>query len=265
MMLRQLKTHKQRESLFHKVAEVNLLPLFIVLSLATQGIVLAILVGQSFYLSHLAQKGTPTLVELADGTSKRVRAIGSKERTPEALHSFVQTTLTQMFDWTGTLPNPDGVPQPDPGVEIGAGAKKIPTTTWRSGFALAETVTLDGGKEVSFRKPMLMEVAELIPQGLLETGVSVSEKPQGKLVPREIGIPEKIGPGRWKIPLTATLLIFEKGDNIGKSIAFNKTVYVRAIDQPPLSENPSPLERAIYHARKGGMEIYFMQDLLLTD
>jgi len=88
---------------------------------------------------------------------------------------------------------------------------------------------------------------------------------QSWLIIQYLSEPVKVGDGAWKINLVANLVIFENGDQVGRGIPFNKTVFVRAVEPPlqPLN-NASELEKKIYNARKNGLEIYRIQDLDLN-
>jgi hypothetical protein len=61
--------------------------------------------------------------------------------------------------------------------------------------------------------------------------------------------------------LVASLVIFEEGRGSGKALPFNKTIFVRSIDTPPLPKNATELQITAYKARKDGLEIYKIQDL----
>jgi hypothetical protein len=58
-------------------------------------------------------------------------------------------------------------------------------------------------------------------------------------------------------------VIFENGEAIAQAIPFNKTIFIRAVDTPPIPKGATALQQAAYLARKSGLEIYQIQDLQL--
>ncbi|MEH1920159.1 hypothetical protein [Nostoc sp.] len=61
--------------------------------------------------------------------------------------------------------------------------------------------------------------------------------------------------------MVANLIVFQGSNQVGKAIAFNKTVFVRAIDTPSPPSNSSNIQRTAYSVRKAGLEVYKIQDL----
>lgn len=231
---------------------VSFLPAFIVASVGLQSL---LALGVFLNLFYSARQKVPTLVETADGSSIQVQPIGKDERSPAAIQQFVGATLIRMFDWRGTLLPGDGqtthTPQQDPGVAVGENLK-ITTASWQAGFAFSD----------GFRQPFLKQISQLTPASIFNQ--RPGEGSQALLVVRHIGEPKQLSnPGRWKVPVVANLLVFQNGDNLGKAIPFNKDVFVRSIDTPPLPKHSSPLSIVIYNARKSQLEIYAMQDLNL--
>lgn len=201
-------------------------------------------------LGKLANADTPTLVELSDGNSVRVTPIGSKERTPQAITNFVGRTMTGLLNWNA-LPKideelyPNKKPELDSGVQTGD--KKITTNTWAAGFALSE----------DFRVPFLRELSNLTPDSVFNGST------QSALIVRYLSPPKKIKEGEWEVSMVSNLIIFQNGNQVGKAISFNKSIFVRAIDNIPLPKNASILQQAPYQARKAGLEIFKIQDLNL--
>ncbi len=213
---------------------------------------IALSVGVLFYVGAWASKETPVLVELADGQSVRVAPRPGDERSPEAIQEFVAMTLVSLFDWRGMLPpsRPEeiGAPAPDPGMEVGNG--RVPTAAWQASFGLSE----------DFRGSFLQALQAMTPASLFDQ--SNPGRSQGLLVIRQLSEPVRVESGKWRVDVVANLIMFD-GDNVGRAIPFNKSVDVRAIRPPKLPANPTDLQRIIYEARKGGMEIEGMQDLRL--
>ncbi len=235
--------------------ELQLTPVFVVISTLLQLLLLLIVFGQASQITKIANRKAPTLVELQNGNSVRVAAQESNYRSPQVIKNFVGRTMVGLMEWTGTLP-PVSVeqaknPLPDPGVTVGE--RKIATSTRDAAFALSE----------DFRPTFVEQIALLTPQEVFRRG-----KIQSNLVVRYISEPEPIGEkiGKWRLDLVANLVSFEGGDEaVGKAIPFNKTIFVRAVDTPSISPGASALQQAEYRARIAGLEMYQVQDLHLEN
>lgn len=240
-----------------KIPKTEVMPLFVLCTGILQILVLFLLLIEGVWLDRLSRKPPPSLVQLVDGRVVRVTAIENFDRTPATIKHFVGETMALMFNWSGTLPpasdsGQKNVPQPDPGVPIktdviGSGQEKVTTPSWEASFALSE----------SFRAEFLKKLATLTPRSVFSGGTQVM------LVVTHLSEPQQLKPGEWKVKMVANLLTFEQGDNTGKAIAFNKDVYVHAIDTPPLPlpEGVSSLHRTAYQIRQAGLEIYAIRDL----
>lgn len=255
--------------------DTSLLPVFVVGTAIVQGVLLIITIITFGKIDRVATSKTPSLVELVDGTTARVSPLLYNERSPQTITSFVGRGMVTLMSWnavqTSTSPalssssslsdlsssSSSGVgnagnveapilkPRLDTGVQ--AGERKVTTATWESGFILSE----------DFRATFLSELAKLTPQEVF-TGSS-----QTLLLVRHLSQPQKIGSGKWKLDMVANLVIFENGkQSTGKGIPFNKTIFVRAIDTPPLPNNATDLQTTAYKARRDGLEIYKIQDLV---
>lgn len=201
-------------------------------------------------VGQVANKASPTLVQLQGGRSVNVVPIGSKERTTESIQTFASETLVELFDWRGMIPSSDAqdsIPVPDPGVDIGNG-NRVTYSTWAASYRI----------EDSWRPDLLQGIAALTPQSVFSQN---EVRTQGILVVREMGQPTKTNEGQWQVDVVANLILFEDGDNVGKAIPFNKKVTIAAIDPPVYSNDPSSLQSIIYDARKSGMMIQYMEDL----
>lgn len=204
--------------------------------------------------SSLARKEPPSLVQLADGNTVNVKGADSKERTPEVIKTFVSNTLVKMFNWNGLLESVDEAGEitkkPDPGVQIKLkkGTGRIPTKSWQAAFALSE--------HEDFRVKFLQKLAEITPPDALSGRVQIS------LLPTHVSEPIKIGEGKWKVNVVATLLTFNtKGSNEGSGIAFNKTITVKAVTPLKFPADSTEINKAIYLARSSGLEITEITDL----
>jgi hypothetical protein len=237
-----------------KVQKTDVLPAFVMGTLLLQVIIFVVLMLEGAWLARLSSKPAPSLVQMVDGQAIQVASTGHLERTPDVIRRFVSDTMTLMFNWSGTLP-PETIeearlPKPDPGVSIQGeqGEKRVATATWQASFALSE----------SFRREFVQKVAAMMPADVFNNSGT-----QVLLVVRRVGDPVQVEEGKWKVDLVSNLIIFNQGDRLGKAIAFNKEIFLMAIDPPtqPLGDNASPLEQVIYRVRQAGMEIYAIRDL----
>ncbi|MFB2834227.1 hypothetical protein [Floridanema evergladense] len=197
--------------------------------------------------SNLARKEPPSLVQLDTGRSITVAPLSSKERTPKVISRFVVDTLTLMMNWSGTLPattvEEATKPKLDPGVKVGNG--KVSTSSWQASFALSE----------DFRKEFLVKLAQLTPSGVFNGNTQVT------LVPLEVQVPQQISEGKWKIKIVANLMVFERSENLGNMIPFNKEVFVQAVEAPDPPADTTGMASVIYAVRSSGLEITAIRDL----
>ena len=205
----------------------------------------------SGYYSQLSKKAPPTLVELANGESLKVNSIGSKERSPQAILHFVSSTLSLMFNWSGTIPTSDtnsksNKPKADSGVDINSlgGKGKVSIVAWEASYALSS----------DFRKQFLQLIAQMTPQGVFE------QKTQVVFMPIYIQQPIQTSQGKWKIKVVANLNIFDRKSNVGEIVPFNKEIFVRAVEVPEQSPSGG-LASLINHIRSSGLEIYAIRNL----
>jgi hypothetical protein len=61
--------------------------------------------------------------------------------------------------------------------------------------------------------------------------------------------------------MIANLTIFDRGNNLGEVIPFNKEIFVRAVEAPESPANITGLSAVIYQVRASGLEIYAIRDL----
>lgn len=237
-----------------KVQKTDVLPMFVMGTMILQVVVVFVLLLEGAWLARLSKKPAPSLVQMIDGQAIQVAPMAHLDRTPETIRRFVSDTMTLMFNWSGTLP-PETVeearlPKKDPGVPVktAKGETKVATATWQASFALSET----------FRSDFVQKVAEMMP-----ADVFGDSSTQVLLVVRRVSDPEEVEEGKWKVDLVSNLIVFNRGDRMGKAIAFNKEIFLMAVDPPaqPLGENASPLEQVAYRVRQAGLEIYAIRDL----
>ncbi len=233
----------------------NNLGIYILGSLALNGVVLATQIGLLFAFSGLNNKPAPSLVQLEAGKSIATASMGSKERTPAVIQKFTQDTMVLLLSASGKInAEPDAKdptttvrpPVNDPGVEIAlkTGSARITTIASVASFGLSE----------DFRTDFLKQLAQITPQGVFRG------QAQAVLIAQDVSVPEKVGDGMWKLVLIANLISFEveKGST---AIPFNKEIFVRSVLAPSvLDVTATNLERQIGQVRASGLEIYAIQD-----
>ncbi|MDM9383549.1 hypothetical protein QUB80_22945 [Chlorogloeopsis sp. ULAP01] len=212
-----------------------------ILSLLLQFIVFGISSGTNRYVKGM------TVVQLQDGSISPAKFVGSYERDDETIKRFISDSMIKMFGWNGIIEaseNGENITKPDRGIDIQTkrnNRKKIPTRAWEAAFALSENQ--------DFRANFIKKLAEIVPSGVFNGEVQVS------LVTRHISKPRKIKDGKWEVDYIGTLVSFNRSENQGKGIAFNKTITVEAIDTPKLPAKPTELDKKIHLARRSGLEI----------
>jgi len=220
----------------------NFLPLFVLLSVTLQFLLLLLLLFQGIQLTRLENQPPPSLVQMVDGRVLKVAAAAPNERSPEVLTRLVKQWATMTFNWSGQLPSGE----PDPGVEV-KDDLKIPTAAWAASFMLSE----------DFRVGFLESLADYTAAGLFKPNQTTVLQFQPPLLE-----PEPLAPGQWKVSFVANLLVFEKGQPLGKPTPINKTVYLRVAPQPEfaLPEEASEIQKAVYAMRDSGLQIYQVED-----
>jgi hypothetical protein len=241
-----------------KVSRSDTIGLFVVGGIALNSVVLVLVFTITAKVGKIADTPPPTLVQLADGSSITATTLGNKERSPQVVQNFVQSTLVKMFTWNGTKPilalDQVGKPMPDNGIDIAVekGTKRIASAAYQASFALSE----------DFRKSFMSRVADLTPPDVFFTR-GVSSKTSVILLPLQVGAPRKLQDGEWSVPIVANLMfIGGRYSASGEVIPFNKEIFVRAVEIPKFSNNGSDeTSQIIYLARQSGLEIYAIRDL----
>jgi hypothetical protein len=257
--------------------DTSKVPFLLFTSLAMIGAVLVVQLFLTIFTFQVASRKAPTLVELGDGQTIRTIVTSASSRSDETIHRFVIEEMTQLMTWRGTLPtltleDAQSPPRPDPGVSIAQG-KKVATGTSQAAWGLAE----------SFRTEFLTLVSALTPQEIFtsDSGATAALSPfmgapkpanqqagqgtQVVLIVKYLSAPQVLSDGKWKLKMVANLIYVRPSDGIGKVIAFNKEIYVQAVEPPTLQGSETPTELAIARVRKSGLEIYAMRDLLRED
>jgi hypothetical protein len=216
-------------------------------SLGISSVSLVLILFQGALMNQLASKPEPILVETQDGQPIRVAPIDHSDRSPETIRRFTTTTLTLLMNWSGYLPPETLADVSKPRVDAGYaldGRSKVTTAAWQGSFALSD----------DFRREFLDRLASMTPVDVFSGGA------QTVLTITHVSAPQKIAEGRWKVDVVANLSVFRRNDG-GKTISFNKSVFLRAVDPPAVLAGASPLERQVYAIRQAGLEIYAIRDL----
>lgn len=243
-----------------KFSSSNILPLFVLITLGVQGLLLLMNLVSTAYLASVAGKKPPSLVQLVDGQSIATEAVDQSFRTPMVVHRFTKDTMQMLFTWNNVPPVPveaeavqdSGQPQKpptDPGVRLDSGL--ITTAAWEASFGLAE----------DFRGEFLGVLAKLTPSDVFSGGA------QSVLDIKSLSYPIPLKDGRWQLDMVANLIIFSPSNPQGKPIVFNKSIFVRAVEplDDPLPENSTPLQRTVYGMRQSGLEVTEIRELSIRD
>ncbi|MEM9566672.1 MAG: hypothetical protein AAF974_00050 [Cyanobacteria bacterium P01_E01_bin.34] len=204
---------------------------------------------QALFTYQLFKKPAPTLVQLADGTSMAVGAIGGRERTPAAVQNFVYRALSGLFSASGSVPNGRGGEAPDRQFEIDG--SPVATSAWAASHALAAEFT---------RPELLAAIAEMTPPQVFDPPAQM----EVRLEISHLSEPAVLGEGRWRVDVVATRVVTERGIETHRE-AFNKSVWVRAVEPYRHVGVPTVTGLALEGYRGGGMEIYAIDALRLED
>lgn len=201
------------------------------LAVGTFGLNLFTLLLLMFHASMLQQLSdknkTESLVQLADGSTITADPKDNLDRNPETIKRFVGETMTLMLTWSKI---------------------QSPQTVWQvSSELLANDLKQNGTKIIQLN--------------------NVNRKSDDVLVLQTISQPIKIGNGKWKVDMLANRLTFVGSDRLGKSIPFNKEIFVRVRDKPinSLSNASHDLNTAVAHLSEARLEIYNICDIKNTN
>ncbi|MGK7908451.1 MAG: hypothetical protein AB4040_14680 [Synechococcus sp.] len=204
---------------------------------------------QALFTYQLFKKPAPTLVQLADGTSMAVGAIGSQERTPAAVKNFVYRAMSGLFSATGTVPDGTGGEAADRQFEVDG--SPVATSAWAASHALSADFT---------RTDLLAAIAETTPPQVFEPEAQT----EVRLEISYLSEPEAVDEGRWRVDVVATRVVTQKGIETNRAV-FNKSVWVRAVEPYRHVGVPTATGLALEGYRGGGMEIYAIDALRLED
>ena len=228
----------------------NKYPVYVIVSMALNGLSVVLLGICTLAIIRLAYRPVPTLVQSETGEILKTEPAPFWHREPSVIKNFVGQTFTLLFSWSGMakLPNEAGelVTQRDPGVKLNNN-DVITTPAYEASYALA----------AEFRESFREKIANLTP------GTVWNGKTQVHIEFITIGEPQPIAKGRWKVNLVASLIIRSPTKPSGRALPFNKTVYIRAIDTPPLPlpDEATPLQQTVNNIRLSRIEIDKIQDL----
>jgi hypothetical protein len=231
----------------------NLVALFAFISIIFSGLGLLVQIIVLGTAIGIAKKPAPALVQLSDGGSINVQAVGSTDRSPKVLQSFTTDLLTLLMSWNNEIPTKDGnkdVIKTDLGMQVAtaSGEKRITTQVFQAGFAFSDNL----------RGEILKIIAEMTPPDVFQGNLKTALKFQ------QVTIPVQIEPGKWKITVIGTLIQFQRGRADTVKVPFNKELVLQAVDTPALPQSgkfANELENAIYNIRRVGLEITAMKDV----
>jgi hypothetical protein len=249
----QAKTESKVTRLKFEKSGKNLVALFAFISIVFSGLGLLVQLIVLGTAIGIAKKPAPALVQLSDGGTMNVQAIGSTDRSPKVVQSFTTDLLTLLMSWNNEIPVKDGnkdVIKTDLGMQIAtaAGEKRITTQVFQAGFAFSDNL----------RGEILKIVAEMTPPDVFQGSVKTALKFQ------QVTIPVQIEPGKWKVSVIGTLIQFQRGRADTVKVPFNKELVLQAVDTPALPQGgkfSNELENAIYNIRRVGLEITAMKDV----
>jgi hypothetical protein len=203
--------------------QTNIIPLFAIGTFGLHLLTLLLLMFHGGMLQQVKRKSVPqALVQLEDGRVITADAKSSWQRDRETIRRFVGEAMTLMFTWS---------------------PKQSSTVVWDISSDLLRN---------DFRR----EFADNFNNFELES------PQQNVLVIQKISQPEVISDGKWKVELEASRLIFSRGDNLGKSVPFNKQILVETKDEiTPLPRFSTPLNLAVYRLGEAKMQIYNICDI----
>jgi hypothetical protein len=255
MQLSKPKTQTQQKRLYRSLSSLaeteNLLPAFVYASIGFQLLLFFWLGFLGVGVWRISHRPVPSLVQLVDGRSVRVKPASSLERTPQSIRDFVGQISALLFNWS-LAESKKGDKAKEPFVSLSdENELKVTTSTWEGGFALSD----------DFRQSFLEALAKRIPQSIW------SAQAQSVLEVLHLSEPEPLEPGQWKVTQIANLHLYGGRNATAQIIPFNHEFYVRSIDTPPLPlpEAATPLQRTVYRIREVNLEIYDIKSIGATD
>jgi hypothetical protein len=200
-------------------------------------------------LRMVATRPLPNFVQLANGDTIDVRPVDPLYRDGQTIKDFVSGAAYLLFSWSNRIAtdeNGERKIKSDPGVSVGENLR-VTTPAWEASFALGE----------DFRSEFLKGLAALIPPEVWGGRAYASVK----FV--EVADPISLAPGKWEVKIVANLIVQDARNPGGRAIPLNKSILVRAVDNPPLPlpEVATPLQRTVNKIRASRLEITEIRDL----
>jgi hypothetical protein len=198
-------------------------------------------------------RASPTVVTRGNGQTENIDFYTGIDRPASVIKLFAEKTVSEIYSWRNFLPE-KGNP-PDPGMELDKGGK-IPTTVYRYTLALEPEFAESFRKELS----QLKEITQ---------SASGAQQVETMYVPQQVGEPESIGSGKWKIKVSGVQLISNTKNVPPAMVRVDLELTVRAVPPPMLSEvsrkYPDPgIAGAVMTARAMGLEITNITNLNAT-
>jgi hypothetical protein len=214
--------------------------------LATNALFGLIIIGMLF---AAISRSMPIFITRGNGETENLEFFTGNNRSPTLIKFYAEKTVSNIYTWRSTLPE-RGNPL-DPGIVV-EGGKKIPTTAYRYTLAL----------EPEFANSYRKELSEL--QSIVE-GQNNADTQTIYLV-EQVGEPESIGSGKWKIKVVGTQLIVSGKGQAPTKFPINVELTIRAVPPPILSEVTQKYEdigiaKAAMMARAEGLEVTAITNL----
>jgi hypothetical protein len=219
---------------------------FLLISLGLQGLAIFISLLVVGGLYSVSNKPNPAVIQLANGGSSQIGFYEGKDRPLPVVKQFALSTVSKLFNWSGTIKSLDLNVQDDPGVEIKGGGK-IPTPVYEAGFALSE----------DFRPAFLTEIGKLVSEGKIFTKTS-----EVVFIPKVVTDPQPLGEGKWKVIIVGNRMVFDTVSNkLGEAMPFSKELYISAVPVPFIrAGTKDDISVKIARTRATGLEITGMKD-----
>ncbi len=233
----------------------NFIALFALISVGFSGLTLLLQIVVLGSVISIAKKPAPSLVQLNDGQSIAVNAIGSNDRSLKTVQSFTTDALSMLMSWTNELPVVKGEASIlDQGslVKTKDGDKRITTSTFQTSFLLSDDL----------RDEVVKILADMTPADVFKGDVKTTLKMQ------HVTMPVQIDSGKWKVDIVATLIQYRRGRGDTIQVPFNKEIIVRAVDTPPLPKDgkiANEIDAVVNSIRRAGLEITSMKDIEAKD
>ena len=199
-------------------------------------------------ISKVQRQEKYAFLQKVDGTTERIEQVDSLDRSVPNLKKFAYDWTKTCFTWTGVVEG-----QPDKGVD--ERARKYPTNFYNCGAAISpdlRQIYMSGFYDQYEDHPVFKD------QLSLKTfiGINVrSEKREVQIYVQPLE-PEKVGLGRWSIPVVATREFRKNGEPYAVE-KFNQTLELKAIPPylPPWSKDQTAFGKLLDDWQLQGLQI----------